>query len=283
VGATIPLVARFGAFERLRRTLCCACESAIRQVCDHLAMNLRSARSAFKETWQTFHQSALKGSSEIVDQAHQVVAANDDDEAAVAQMRGVLSKHQRRAVKWASDRLGKSETRDGDRAYRIARAAAMFAPVKSIEPAREELFKRIAEMEMLPIGDAYQQLARTAPKLSAVVSTATPLPEDERGAQIWQLRQMRRLSSVVGPASGHPDALGRSSAAMRLVGDYMQIAAGDTSLGTLETTHREISRNRLKELEAREGYSVERLPGGRARVTARTTFDMRGSEPPSPT
>ena len=58
----------------------------------------------------------------------------------------------------------------------------------------------------------------------------------------------------------------------RLVVSYMHIVAGDDSLGTVETPHREIEHARQRELGEREGHTVEPAPGGLYRVTAAGTI-----------
>ncbi|HEY4897380.1 MAG TPA: hypothetical protein VII01_14990 [Solirubrobacteraceae bacterium] len=59
----------------------------------------------------------------------------------------------------------------------------------------------------------------------------------------------------------------------------MRIAAGEDSLGTVATSHRDIERARLRELGEREGYSVESVPGGRYRISATGTFEKSSDRP----
>jgi hypothetical protein len=87
----------------------------------------------------------------------------------------------------------------------------------------------------------------------------------------WGQRQRQRIASLVGPDAAPPDPLVKTLAMAHLVVSYMHIVAGDDSLGTVDTPHREIEHTRQKELGEREGYTVEPAPGGRYRVTA--TFE----------
>jgi membrane protein implicated in regulation of membrane protease activity len=116
-----------------------------------------------------------------------------------------------------------------------------------------------------------------------VVDAAEPLPDtvpevqrEKAAAEMqrlrWGERQRQRIAALVGPDAAALDPLVKTLAMAHLVVSYMQIFAGDDSLGTVDTTHREIEQARRKELGEREGYTVEPSPGGRYRVTATGTF-----------
>jgi hypothetical protein len=249
-------------------------------------MHLRQARAIAKELGQTFHQTAMRESSELMELGYELADSDLDDEVAASRLRDAFSqqKDRDRSVTYCLDWLARArESRTGDRAYRITRAAATGAPVEPVDPARVALWGRLREMGEMRIGKAYAELLRLVPELAGVVDAAERLPgpavggqREEQMAEMrrlnWRRRQTQRLASVVGPDAPHPDPLVKTLAMARLMVDYLHISAGDDSLGTIDTPHREIERARQKELSEREGYSVEAAPGGRYRVTATSKF-----------
>src|SRR3989442_735211 len=252
-------------------------------------MNLRRIRSMAKELGQTFHQTAMREGSELSELAYELADSEVDDEAAASRLRVAFSQQRdrNRAVAYCLDWLARArEGRVGDRAYRITQAAASGTPVAPVEPARAALSGRLKEIREMPIVKAYAELLRLVPELARVVDAAEPLPgvgtprpqadrhrlEVEIQTLKWSDRQRRRVASLVGPHSPHPDPLVKTLAMTHLVVSYMHIIAGDDSLGTLETSHLEIERARRKQLSEREGYTVEDAPGGRYRVTATGTL-----------
>ncbi len=259
-------------------------------------MNRRRVRSMAKELGEMFHQTAMREASGLVDLAYELADSDADDEAAASRLRAAFSqqKDSDRAVAYSLDRLARArERRVGDRAYRIAQAAATGAPVKPVEPACVALFGRLQEMGEMPIGEAYAELVRLVPELARVVDTAEPLPaakvqspdaeaqklDDETLTLKWGHRQHQRIASLIGHDAAHPDPLVKTSAMAGLVVSYMRIVAGDDSLGTIDTSHREIQQARHKWFGEREGYTVESTAGGRYRVTATTTFGKPRDRP----
>lgn len=249
-------------------------------------MNLRRVRSIAKELGQTFHQTAMREAGELVDLAYELADSDLDDEAAASSLRAAFAqqKDRDRAVAYSLEWLARGRERQvGDRAYRIAHAAATGAPVEPVEPARVALFGRLQEMGDMPIGKAYAELVQLVPGLAGVVDAAEPLPDTPAEGQRekaavemqrlrWGERQRQRTAALVGPDAAPPDPVVKTLAMAHLVVSFMQIVAGDDSLGTVDTTHREIEQARRKELGEREGYTVERSPGGRYKVTATSTF-----------
>jgi hypothetical protein len=231
-------------------------------------MGRRKVRRYARDVWRTFHQSSLRVAEELWDLSYDVAAAHGDDEDAADQLRHAVDQKPRRAIKYWLEMLEGRETPSGDRAFRIAQAAVTRSAVEPVEPARVELFTRLDEMESMPIAQAYPRLVKLEPELGRVSETLAPLPADKHQRLLWQSRVSRRLRWLIGRWSEHPDPLVRTSAMARLAADYLQIAAGDTALGTLETPHREVRHLRTKELEA-EGWTVEPRSGGRARVSKR--------------
>jgi len=252
-------------------------------------MNWRRVRSIAKELGQTFHQTAMREAGGLVDLAYELADSDLDDEAAASRLRAAFSqqKDSDRAVAYSLDWLARGrERRVGDRAYRITHAAATGAPVEPVESARVALFGRLQDMGDMPIGEAYAELVRLVPELAEVVDAAEPLPggapegqRDEAAAEMQRLRwgqqQKQRIAALVGPDAAPPDPLVKTLAMGNLVVNYMHIVAGDDSLGTVDTSHREIQQARQKELGEREGYTVEPTPGGRYRVTATSTIGKR--------
>jgi hypothetical protein len=153
----------------------------------------------------------------------------------------------------------------GDHAYRIAKAAVRNRPIEAVEPDRLELFKRIEELEDMPIERAYAQLAIVVPALSALPDTVGPLPEGQLEKTLWQSRQKKRLDQLVGWEARHADPVIRTAAMQGLALDYLRVVAGESALGDRETQHREVRKADLKKLEE-EGWSVEKLSGGRRRM-----------------
>jgi hypothetical protein len=235
-----------------------------------------------KELGQVFHQTAMREGGMLNELAYELAGSDIDDEAAVARLRAAFSKQEDRdrAVAYCLDWLARGrEAHVGDRAYRIASAAATGEPIEALDPARVVLFQRLREMGEMPIGKAYDELVGPVPELARVVEDAEPLPEDEIERLRWSERQRRRVALLVGPHASCSDPLVRTLATVNLVLSYMHIAAGDNSLGTFDTPHRDIKRARLKELAEREGYTVEPAPGGRHRVTATGTL-WKPHDPP---
>jgi hypothetical protein len=198
--------------------------------------------------------------------AYDLAASDLDDETAVSRFRSALPTQPKKAAEYCLERLGARETSSGDRAYRIARAAVSNRPIEAVEPTRLELFKRIAELEDMPIEKAYAQLANLAPALTALPDTVEPVPEGQLEKTLWQSRQKKRLDQLVGWEARHPDPLIRTAAMQRLALDYLRVVAGETALGDRETPHREMRKADLKKLEE-EGWSVEQLSGGRRRMS----------------
>lgn len=239
-----------------------------------------------KELGQMFHQTAMREGGELMNLAYELADSDVDDEAAASRLRVAFSqqKDRDRAVAYCLDWLARArESRVGDRAYRITQAAASGAPVEPLEPARVALWGRLREVGEMPVGKAYAELVRLVPELARVVDTAEPVPDrvvggqrEEQMAEVqrlkWGSRQRRRIASLVGPYAAHPDPLMKTMAMTHLVVSYMHIIAADDSLGTVDTSHREIEQARRKELSEREGYTVEAAPGGRYRVTASSTL-----------
>jgi hypothetical protein len=225
-----------------------------------------------RHNWKTFHQSSLRVACELRGLAYDAAAAHDDDALAAEQLRDAVGQKPKRAVKyWLEDLEAHRETRAGDRAFRIAQAAVTNSAVRPVEPARVELFTRLDEMESMPIADAFARLVKLVPELGELSKTLPPLPEGKHDRLRWDLQLSKRLRWLVGPWSEHPDPLVRTSAMATLAEDFLQIAAGDTALGTLETAHREVRRGRTKQMEA-DGWRVEPLSGGRARFSKGSTL-----------
>jgi hypothetical protein len=123
-------------------------------------MNLRRVRSIAKELGQTFHQTAMREAGGLVDLAYELADSDLDDEAAASRLRAAFSQQtdSDRAVAYSLEWLARGrERRVGDRAYRIAHAAAAGAPVEPVGPARVALFGRLQEMGDMPIGEAYAE------------------------------------------------------------------------------------------------------------------------------
>jgi hypothetical protein len=214
-----------------------------------------------------FHQSSLRIAAGLQELVYDVAEANGNDDDAADQLSRAVGQKPRRAIKYWLDMLEeRRETPSSDRASRIAQAAITRSAVEPVEPKRVELFTRLDEMQSMPIADAYARLVKLVPELDGVYETLPPLPGDKTARSLWRGRLSSRLRRLIGKRSEHPDPLVRTSAMAGLAADYLEIAAGDTSVGTLETPHREIRRLRTQELEA-DGWSVEPLSGGRQRVS----------------
>jgi hypothetical protein len=210
----------------------------------------------------------MRAASELWELTFDLSTSDATDEDAAAQLRTALSTQPDAAAARLLEMLGKGrETPTSDRAYRLATAAVLGAAAESVEPSRLELFRRLKEMETIPIADAYARLAALVPALDALAETVEPLVEDAEDVR-WDLRQHKSLDRLIGPNAADQDALIRTARMQRLALDYLRIAAGDTSRGTGETPHREIRRGDLKRLEESDRHEVEHLPGGRIRITA---------------
>ena len=178
-----------------------------------------------------FHQTAMREAGGLLDLAYELAGSDIDDETAASRLRAAFSQQKGgdRAVAYALDWLARARERQvGDRAYRIAQAAATGAPVEPVEPARGALFGRLQEMGEMPIGEAYAELLRLVPELAGVVDAAEPLPDGVLGGQReeaaagvqrlrWGQRQRQRIASLVGPNAANPDPLVNTLAMAHLV------------------------------------------------------------------
>jgi hypothetical protein len=204
---------------------------------------------------------------ELQESVYDVAAADGNDDDAADQLRHALRQKPRRAVKYWLDMLEQGrESPPADRAFRIAQAAVTGSAVEPVEPAQVELFTRLDEMKSMPIADAYARLVKLVPELGAVSQALPPLPEDETARLLWRSRLSKRLRWLVGKWSEHPDPLVRTSAMERLARYYLQIEAGDATLGAHDSSYREVRKNELRQMEA-DGWRVEPLSGGRQRVS----------------
>jgi hypothetical protein len=238
-------------------------------------MNLRRARSIAAELRQTFHQTAMREAGALMERAYELADSPLADDAAAARLRGTFSEQtdRTRAVAYCLDWLGRArESEAADRAYRIAEAAATGGPVAPLQAARSALFGRIRAMTEMPIGQAYAELLALVPELAGVLERCEALPEEEVARLRWGRHQSRRIATLVGPDSTHPDPLVKTRSMARLLLSYVHILAGEGSYGTVAASLREIEQARRKELGEREGYTLDRLPGGRYRVSARGTI-----------
>lgn len=134
------------------------------------------------------------------------------------------------------------------------------------------LFGRLAELEALPIREAYERLEVSAPQLSGLASALAPFPDDEAAQLRWTALLRKRLDQLAGPRAIKGDALLRTNRVLRLLMAYLQITAGGSTLGDPEMPLREIERRMIEELGEREGWTVERRSGGRVVMTATRTF-----------
>lgn len=234
-------------------------------------MNLRRARTAVKEISLAFRQSTLGGAEEIAEAAYDLADSADDDESAAATLRARITGQSDKAVGFCLDRLARGrESRAGDRAYRLLNAAVTGKPVEGLEPSRADLFETLAEMETVAIEEAYTRLVDLVPDLGRIAQTVERCPRDETEGLRWHWREQRRIAPLVGLEAGHPDPLVNTHRMMELAVDYLQILAGDTTLGGLSMSEREIRKRRLAALEARPGTTVEPASGGMVRVSMRT-------------
>jgi hypothetical protein len=209
----------------------------------------------------------MRGAGDLINLAYDLAASDLDDETAVSRFRSALPAQPKKAAEYCLERLDRArETSSGDHAYRIASAAMSNRPVETVEPDRVELFKRIAELEDMPIERAYAQLATLVPALTTLTDAVEPVPEGQPEKALWQSRQKRRLDELVGWEASHPDPLVRTAAMQRLALDYLRVAGGEAALGDRKTPHREMRKADLKKLEE-EGWSVEELTGGRRRMS----------------
>jgi hypothetical protein len=230
-------------------------------------MDVGKARRRLRETWQMFHQAAMRGASELRESAYTLAATDSDDETAAAEIRREVDRQPERAVKYCLDMLSAArETRQGDRAFRLLQAAVTGKPVRGVESARAELFGRLDEMETMPIVDAYSRLVRLVPQLGSVAEAVEPFPADELEGHRWRHRQGKLLDRWVGVSARHPDPLIGAARMHRLALDYLRVVAGDATLGPSKASHREVRQRDLEKLEEK-GWSVEELSGGRRRVS----------------
>jgi hypothetical protein len=141
-----------------------------------------------------------------------------------------------------------TRTYETDRAYRVLVAAMAGVPPEPVRSVDAALFERERELVLMPLDQAFEQLVSAVPELEAVRNRAEGLARSpdafsvERQADEDQVVVSGRFHSeamgnadrLVGPESGHPDALVRSSLARQVVGAYVTaiLAGSDAALAT---------------------------------------------------
>jgi hypothetical protein len=104
----------------------------------------------------------------------------------------------------------------GDRAYRILLAAATDTPVKPIDPAMEDRFAAERELGSLPLGDAFERLARLEPGLRELAEDASLSDPDLTKHRV----------ELVGIGARSKDPLLSSDLAASIVMQYVRARGG---------------------------------------------------------
>ncbi len=230
-------------------------------------MGLRSALVKLREA---LDQQPLRDSDELTEKAFVLAASDAEDEPARRGLEASLAAARPAAASLALERLASAaETSVSDRARRLLVAAIDREPVQPADPRRVELFEQLCELHALPVGDAFDRLAMLAPALRQLAEGVSPYPAEEHERFDWFRRETARAGRHVGRDASGAIPLLRTNAAHQVVLAYLRIAAGNTELGGFEATCEEIREARLREYE-RRGWTVERLPGGRTRISSRT-------------
>jgi hypothetical protein len=126
-----------------------------------------------------------------------------------------------------------------DRAYRLLAAAFAGTAVESISPERAELFAEEEAIGRMPIGDAFERLAKIEPRLldlerAAQTAKASNEPPEPRGLP---KHIQQPLSWLVGAAAKSDVQLLHTSLATSIVHHYLEQLAGDPRLGTPATAY----------------------------------------------
>jgi hypothetical protein len=201
--------------------------------------------------WHTLrHQPEMRAAHLVREQAGAAARAHlDDDAAAVAELRSVVSAEPGGARALLERLADARESAQTDRIYRLVRAALDDTPVAPVSPEDAALFARLDELAQMPIGDAFRQLAEREPGLDRLAATINPYPTaapvDGDKALGWWIKQSRRAAKLAGPRAGHADAVLRTHRMHQLVTAYLRIVAGDTSCGDATTSYEDWHRNEL--------------------------------------
>jgi hypothetical protein len=220
-----------------------------------------------RSLWRTLTgQKDLRASHVVREEAGAAARAHpDDDAAAVAELRSVVSAEPGGARALLERFADARESAQTDRIYRLVRAALDDTPVAPVSPERAALFARLEALVSMPMGDAFRELAEREPALDRLAATVdrfpTAAPMDADEALAWQMAQHRRVAKLVGPRAGHADAVLSTYRMVQLVVAYLRIAAGDTSCGDATTSYDDWHRNEL-DARVRSG-------------TAEVTYDER--------
>lgn len=220
---------------------------------------------------QLAHQGAQREACELEEAAYALLDVEPVDQAAASELAGLICQRSKRAVGFWRSHLPARETPQTDRLNRIAQAALDGTPVVPVAPRRVELFARLHEMQTMPIGEAFALLAERAPKLREIERRLPPFPTDEQTQVRWRGELLNDLRPLVGHDAKTGDLLLTTNAMFGLASSYLQIAAGDASLGTTASGYSEILRARRKRL-LDDGWTLEKRPGGRTLVSKRTRF-----------
>jgi hypothetical protein len=203
---------------------------------------------AARELWWTVrHQPEMRAYELVRQEAAAIARAHpDDDAAAAAELRAVVTA-ERAGARLLVERLALSrETAGTDRIHRLVRAALDDAPVAPVDLADAAFFARLQELDAMPIGEAFRQLADLQPALNGLVGSVGPDP----------IGQRRRVAKVVGPKAEHADPVIRAFRTERLVDAYLRIAAGNTADGDATTPWRDVRRNEQERWAQEPGHEV---------------------------
>lgn len=149
------------------------------------------------------------------------------DEDAAARLRAVIEADRASAGLSVERMAERRDSYASDRAYRLLVAAMLGSAVRPIHPHLQERFAMERALGLMPIGEAFERLAKAVPGLADVAREA------EKNQTTPVVDCVKRVRALV---DGNRHCLPARNATGLIIA-YLRIVAGDTSRGDLSTPY----------------------------------------------
>jgi hypothetical protein len=154
------------------------------------------------------------------------------DKEAVVQLRKAMESN-KSVEERAVERLGRRrDTYVGDRAFRLADAAARDVEVQPLAAGRRELFNKERELGSMGLEDAFEWLVRIVPELDGLRRSVREAAPGE-----WLTPRLHEARELLGPDSHSMDELARTRLASLVAMNYLTVLSGDKRRGDMHTPY----------------------------------------------